>query len=54
MSKNGEIKKLKERIVKLEFVKDLQQDVIADFENITREHLSKKHIPGAPACRQAG
>jgi transposase-like protein len=45
MSKNQEIKKLKERIEDLEFVKDLQQDVIADFENITGEHLSKKYLP---------
>lgn len=49
MSKNQEIKKLKERIEELEFVKDFQQDVIADFENITGEHLSKKYLPGALA-----
>ena len=35
MSKNQEIKKLKERIEELEFVKDFQQDIIADFENVT-------------------
>lgn len=46
MSKNDEIKKLRERIEELEFVKDFQQDVIADFENITGEHLSKKYLPG--------
>lgn len=45
MSKNDEIKKLKERIEELEFVKEFQQDVIADFENITGEHLSKKYLP---------
>ena len=44
MSKNDEIKKLKGRIEELEFVKDFQQDVIADFENITGEHLSKKYF----------
>ncbi|WP_037348990.1 helix-turn-helix domain-containing protein [Sediminibacter sp. Hel_I_10] len=47
MSKNQEIKKLKERIEELEFVKDFQQDVIADFENVTGEHLSKKYLPEA-------
>jgi transposase-like protein len=45
MSKNEEIKKLKDRIEELEFVKDLQQDIIADFENVTGEILSKKYLP---------
>ncbi len=49
MSKNDQIKKLKERIEELEFVKDFHQDVIADFENITGEHLSKKYLPEALA-----
>ena len=49
MSKNDQIKKLKERIEELEFVKDFQQDVIADFEHITGEHLSKKYLPEALA-----
>ena len=49
MSKNDEIKKLRERIEELEFVKDFQQDVIADFEDITGEHLSKKYLPEALA-----
>ena len=49
MSKNDQIKKLKERIEELEFVKDFQQDVIADFENITGEQLSKKYLPEALA-----
>ena len=40
MSKNQEIKKLKERF---------QQDVIADFENVTGEVLSKKYLPEALA-----
>lgn len=35
MSKNDQIKKIKERIEELEFVKDFQQDLTADFENIT-------------------
>ena len=49
MSKDQEIKKLKEKIQELEFVKDFQQDIIADFENITGEHLSKKYLPEALA-----
>lgn len=49
MGKNDEIKKLRERIEELEFVKDFQQDIIADFENITGEHLSKKYLPEALA-----
>lgn len=49
MSKNDEIKKLRERIEELEFVKEFQQDIIADFEHITGEHLSKKYLPEALA-----
>ena len=45
MSKNQEIKKLKERIEELEFVKDFQQDIIADMEIITGANLSKKCLP---------
>ena len=45
MSKNDEIKKLKERIEELEFVKDFQQDVIADMELITGVDMSKKSLP---------
>ena len=45
MSKNDEIKKLKERIEAQEFIKDLQQDIIVDFEKITGEELSKKFLP---------
>ena len=45
MSKNDELKKLRQRIEELEFVKDFQQDIIADFERITGEHLSKKYLP---------
>ena len=49
MSKNDEIKKLKERIEALEFIKDLQQDIIVDFEKVTGEELSKKYLPEALA-----
>ena len=45
MSKNNEIKKLRERIEELEFVKDFQQDIIADMELITGVDLSKKSLP---------
>jgi transposase-like protein len=45
MSKDKEIKKLKERIKALEFMKDFQQDVIADMEIITGVDLSKKSLP---------
>jgi len=45
MSKNDELKKLKNRIEELEFIKEFQQDVIADFENITGERLAKKYLP---------
>lgn len=47
LSKNDEIKKLKERIEELEFIKELQQDIIVDFEKITGEELSKKYLPEA-------
>ena len=49
MSKNDEIKKLKERIEALEFIKELQQDIIVDFEKVTGEELSKKFLPEALA-----
>ena len=45
MSKEQEIKKLKERLEELEFIKDFQQDMIVEFEKITREELSKKFFP---------
>ena len=47
MSKNQEIKKLKERIEELEFVKDFQQMVIADFEVSTNLEFAKKSLPEA-------
>ena len=45
MSKDQEIKKLRERIEELEFVKDFQQDMIVEFEKVTGEELSKKFLP---------
>jgi transposase len=44
MSILDEIKKLKERIEELEFIKDFQQDIIADMELITGVDLSKKSL----------
>jgi transposase-like protein len=45
MSKNNEIKRLKEKIEELEFQKDFQQDIIADMELITGVDMSKKSLP---------
>ncbi|MFT4851200.1 MAG: transposase [Sediminicola sp.] len=45
MSTLDEIKKLKERIEDLEFVKDFQQDIIAGMELIIGVDLSKKSLP---------
>lgn len=45
MSLKEENKKLKERIEALEFMKDLQQDIIVDFEKVTGLELSKKLLP---------
>lgn len=45
MSKLDQIKKLKERFEELEFIKDFQQDIIADMEIITGVDLSKKSLP---------
>ena len=44
MSKEQEIKKLKDRLEELEFIKDFQQDMIVVFEKITGEELSKKFV----------
>lgn len=49
MSKNDELKKLREKIKELEFIKEFQQDCIVDFERITGEELSKKFLPEALA-----
>jgi hypothetical protein len=45
MSKNQELKKLKERIEELEFIKDFQQMIIADFEVSTNLDFAKSHCP---------
>lgn len=45
VNKDQEIKKLKERIEALEFIKDFQQDIIIEFENVTGQELSKKYLP---------
>jgi transposase-like protein len=47
MSKKDELKKLRERIEELEFVKDLQQMIIADFEKETGIEFAKKSLPEA-------
>lgn len=44
-SPQQEIKKLKERLDELEFIKDFQQDIIAEFEKVTGKELSKKYLP---------
>lgn len=49
MSKNDELKRLRERNEELEFINDLQKDIIVDFEKITGEELSKKFLPEALA-----
>jgi hypothetical protein len=53
MSKNDELKKLRERNQELEFINDLQKDIIVDFEKITGEELSKKYLPEALAAEIA-
>jgi transposase-like protein len=45
MNKNEELKKLKEKIEELEFIKDLQQDIIADLEVTTGQDIAKKSLP---------
>ena len=45
MSKDHEIKKLREKIEELEFIKDFQQDMIVEFEKVTGQELSKKFLP---------
>lgn len=45
MSKDQEIKKLREKLEELEFIKDFQQDMIVEFEKITGQELSKKFLP---------
>jgi transposase-like protein len=45
ISKDDEIRKLKEKIEDLECVKEFQQDLIIEFEKVTGEELSKKFLP---------
>jgi transposase-like protein len=45
MSLEQELKKLRERNEELEFIKDFQQDLIANFELVTGQELSKKFLP---------
>ena len=45
MSKEQEIKKLKDKLAELEIIKDFQQDIIAEFEKVTGKELSKKYLP---------
>lgn len=45
MSKDEELKKLREKVEELEFIKDFQQDIIIEFENVTGQELSKKYLP---------
>jgi len=45
MNLEQENKKLRSRIEELEFVKDFQQDLIANFEKVTGHELSKKYLP---------
>jgi len=45
ISKEDQIKKLKERIEDLEGIKEFQQDIIIEFEKVTGEELSKKYLP---------
>ncbi|MGB3776314.1 MAG: helix-turn-helix domain-containing protein [Leeuwenhoekiella sp.] len=49
MSKQDEIKKLKDKIEELEFIKEFQRDYIADLENLSGLDLAKKHLPEALA-----
>ena len=44
-SPKQEIKKLKERIEELEFIKEFQQDIIVEFEKVTGKELAKKYLP---------
>ena len=46
MAKKDEIKKLKERIEELEFIKDFQQEIIAEVELESGIDIAKKSLPG--------
>ena len=45
MEKDKELKKLKKRILELEWIKEFQQDLIVEFEKTTGKELSKKFLP---------
>jgi len=45
MSKDQELKKLREENEELKFIKDFQQDLIAEFEKVTGKELSKECLP---------
>ena len=45
MNTDKEIKKLKQRIEELEFIKDFQQDLIVEYELETGDLKSKKYLP---------
>lgn len=45
MGKNYEIKKLKEKIEELEFIKEFQQDILAEVELETGLDIVKKLLP---------
>lgn len=45
ISKDDEIKKLKNKIEDLECIKEFQQELIIEFEQVTGEELSKKSLP---------
>src|SRR5690606_12525484 len=45
MSKEQEIKKLKDKVEELEFIKDFQQDLIAESERVTQKELSNEFLP---------
>lgn len=49
VSLKDENKKLREQIERLEFIKDFQQDVIAEFEVSTGLEFAKKSLPEAYA-----
>jgi transposase-like protein len=45
MGLQEENKKLKEKLEELEFIKDFQQDLIAEFEIVTGKELTKEFLP---------
>ena len=49
MSKQDEIKKLKDKIEELEFIKEFQRDYITNLEYLSGLDLAKKHLPEALA-----